>query len=225
MSFVSKIADIYLNKQAGIDYEWSHVIVGPKVRMKYSGFRSGFFRVEELPSKPLKRKLRVANFDYFINYMPDELLPINIWESSHLSANMSFDQAVAALKHSIEKAVNAHPEMSKSLADSILRVPYIKEVFYLEIEPHDYKSMKIEGKDFILISEWTEFKVYSPNSDFHQADPYYTGYEQSSAKDARKLFQTLKADPTLLKTIRYDDLSNWFKKMGINTRSIYSSWG
>ena len=229
--------------------EWEHTIKGSNCRIRYGGKNGGadqrdFMWIEELPGKPLKRKVRrmVINTWYYVQVPRnsfkeassafDNFILDNILLDAKLHAGMSYDAAVTAMKKAVEKAV---VETEKAVHDGGETFDFAKYggmnsifneklIFYLEVEPADYKPMKIEGKDYTFTLEWTGFKIYSPSSDFQQSDPHYQYYSESSPKDARTFFKLMKADPNQLKTVSWMVLSDWLKKNGVNTESHASTW-
>jgi hypothetical protein len=90
--------------------------------------------------------------------------------------------------------------------------------------PEGIEKFTVEGKDFSMSVDWTEFKTYSPNSDFQQSDPHYSKYESKSPTAARKAYLLLKSDPNQLKSITWNDLPKWFDKNKIQYAYGGSSW-
>lgn len=207
--------------------DWDKTLSNDNVRVRWN---DDLILIEELPGKPVKRKVRKAFLDFFHYYRSDGLLVVNVIRKFKVSASSTFDRVLAELNEATIAELDrlattgyAGPwiENAKQSAGK----PWIDTISFLEVEPKDYKPMTVKGYDFVLTSEWTKFSAYSPNSDFQQTDPYYTVYQQKSPGAARRLFQILKADPTLLKNISWGrGLSDWLTKAGIGYESHSSSW-
>ena len=182
-------------------------------------------KLEELPQKG-KRTLRILRFELppYQHHFSLFNMP-NIIDAAKLANHDNYESA----KAKIEKAIQEVTEMS--IKDKPAENPklietrtYENEVNYLLIEPADTKPMKIEGKDFMIQAKWTEFKSYSPDSDFQQADPYYTLYQSKSAAAARKFYKTVKSNPDALKTITWSEFGKWLDHNGIRYDTHFSQW-
>lgn len=202
--------------------------VGADVRLTWS--RDSFL-LEELPQKGKKQLLKA----YLQNprgpaQFLDWFLPSNILMLAKLSTSDSY----ADIKKKIEKAYETAVEKTKaqphhpSDLDALKWVTNLKwsedKVSYLHVVPEGTDPIEANGTDFRLISKWTTFKTYSPSSDFEQATPHYTIYEQSSAAGARKLYNILKTNPNALKSVSWHGLDKWFTQNGIKYRTHHSQW-
>lgn len=187
------------------------------------------WKLEELPIKG-KKKCKVAEYDNpgargwpgFDAYIDD-----NILRDAKLSASDGYE----TIKQKMLDAFAEAAESTLAKQTEVKHYQWIRdlkwsehEVHYLKIVPEDTDPIDIEGKDFILHSEWTKFKVYDPKSDLANHDPHYTMYEASSPTAARKLYQMAKADPNILKTVGWHGLSDWLNKNKIPYESHSSSW-
>jgi len=187
--------------------------------------------LEELPVKG-KKKCKVAelqnpgtrgwaNFDAYIDG--------NILRDAKLSASDSYETIKQKMLDAYELA--AELTINKMTPDEAKHALWLRdlkwyenEVHYLKITPENTEPFEAEGKDYTIKVTWTKFSVYSPDSDFQQSDPYYTQYAESSAQGARKLYQTLKADPNALKSVPWSKLGDWFIKNKIPYKTNFSQW-
>lgn len=216
--------------------KWGHIITGDNIRYRWDGggYNEDLLYLEELPGKPIKKKvrrLRVTTSAFSRNYQPwgSPLLIENIMHAAGLHATMTYDAAKAALTKAVEKAVKEAqdkgmpPDMFQKWG-GIQAFVSEDQVSYLEVEPHDYQPISAKGKDFTITSKWTDFSAYSPSSDFSQADPFYQYYGPTSAQGARMLFQALKADATILRNVSWMKFSDWCRESGIGCTTHSSVW-
>lgn len=90
-----------------------------------------------------------------------------------------------------------------------------EEVFYLDVEPHDYRPIVFKGKDFSGKSEWRGFTFYADRDEdeyMAQMEGMRAFYKSKSAGGARKLFKLLKGDPTLTQSMTVDKFTSWLAK-------------
>jgi hypothetical protein len=194
-----------------------------QVRLVYDMHHN--FRLEELPEKG-KRTLRIFKFhlppfqhNFSLFNMP------NIIDAAKIGHSDSYESA----KVKVGKAIQEVTEMS--IKDKPIENPklievqtYENKVNYLLIEPADTRPIKVDGNDFVVTSNWTNFTSYSPSSDLQAMDPSYTLYESKSASAARKFYKTLKSNPDALKTIPWSQLGDWLKQNGIRYDIHHSVW-
>ena len=209
--------------------DWEKTLQGQKARIRWMGHPDHFLLVEEMPTKPVKRRLRQAEFAIGAalpgHHSPSEMMLENILRDAKLKKTMTYDQAVAAMKKAIAKGVkDAGDKMADWEVQGVERLPWEKEVHYLQVEPVDYKPMDVKGKDFTVRCEWNTFKAYSPDSDFQSMDPYYTYYEAKSPTGARKLFKLLKANPDALAKVPWSQFNDFLKRAKIPFDSHHSVW-
>jgi hypothetical protein len=145
------------------------------------------------------------------------------WES------LPIRKRVVVLTKAIETLAKEASEKSEAAGGKSYNVKDLfgyweSQVHFLQVEPTDSKPFIVEGKDFKVDVSWTDYKAYSPSSDFQQADPHYTLYTQTSAAAARKLYKILRADPEALKTIGWGAFKNWLDKNGIGCDTQFSVW-
>jgi hypothetical protein len=212
----------------GADH-WDGEIEGPNMRFQWQDQRERHYRLTEMPS-PGKRRLRIKSGGFapwlgvaqksYYGY----LLMANV--ARHIHSSMTYEQAAAEIDRRIKELVdesNSESDDPKPLKD-LASGPWETTVFYLEVEPPDTKPFVVEGKDFKMEVSWGAFKVYSPNSDFQQADPHYTRYGERSPTGARKLYKILKANPDALRLVGWDGLGSWFDRMGVPYDTHFSQW-
>ncbi len=208
---------------------WDDKFIGQNARLQWS---RGTWLLEELPQKG-KKKLRSADLQnpsahgYF-----DMWIPGNILMFAKLSPSDDYSaikkKIMEAYAEAYDRTKNGKRQDEKELlekSDWVKNIVwYEKEVFYLNVIPEGVEPFTVEGKDFSVKVSWENFKAYSPNSDFQQADPHYTYYEASSPTAARKCFLILKADPNALKGLTWMDFSDWLNKQKIPYKTRFSSW-
>lgn len=229
-ALVDRVAGRYLQQRgrtvmAGPE-RWEEKIVGPQFRLQWTSYR---WELEELPQKG-KKKLHVAGMQnmYGVMHHPQDLSalhPKNIIKDASVTPSDSFDHVktklLAAMKSASERIVKEQNAKGNKKWDFILDAVRWdeKEVYFTKVMPEGMEPFSAEGKDFLVKVEWTSFKSFSPDSDFQQADAYYTMYEASSPTAARKLYQILKEDPKALSGVSWAEFSKWLtaKKIGYST--------
>ena len=192
------------------------------IRINHDGYHA--MVVQELPAKGKKRlryiSMNTGGYDALHNNeFGSESLVDNIIDKLHLSSSTDFDNVKSILAKLVVDWKHKYPDVGNvtlSLGEG--------DKHFLEVEPANSKPMHVKGKDFELTSEWADFKVYSPDSDFHQADPHYTYYEASAPASARKLYKMLLQNPNLLKEVSWSGLSNWLYANKIGYNSQHSVW-
>lgn len=204
--------------------KWDGKFVGKDARLRWSDAQ---WLLEELPQKG-KKKLRVATMQNpFSMVRSTHLMPVNILEhSTKLSRSDSYDAIKKKIQKAMEEAAKLDVEKGyapKWVVDQGSKW-YENQVYFLEVVPEDVEPFKAKGKDFTVDVAWTDFKAYSPSSDFQQADPHYTAVRQKSKGAARKLYQTLKADPNALKSVPWSKFTDWLTSKKIGYDMIFSTW-
>lgn len=205
--------------------EFSGHFEGESFRLSWSQYQ---WQLEELPAKG-KRMLRRATFsspcsnDAFRFSDKGYLFLIdNLFTAAEIDSSLTYDKVKDRVTRAYSEAVAAYGHAPSWVADSKW---YEEKVNSLKIEPKGCLPITVKGQDFCLQISWTTFRVYSPDSDFQQSDPYFTGMVQKSAASARKLYKKLQAEPNALEGVTYDDLSKWFESQGISYSHIFSTWG
>jgi hypothetical protein len=213
-------------------------VTGKHIRIRTTDSRWHSLTIEELPSKPLKRRvrmLRVENSNGHRDANPDLAWRYNPWElidNAGLSTRMTYDQAKTALETYFARLYDEFA--AKGLPSYELKaITYsLKEtdVSYLEIEPLDYKSLTLKGKDFTLYAEWNNFSVrrFAEEAQSeelsHGGDPHYSYVSSSSPTAARAVFNSVKADPTLVTGKSYDEFRKWMDERKIKVKYNNSYW-
>lgn len=211
-------------------FNWNEKIEAKGCRIMWAGHPAHYAVVQELPGKPLKRKLRKAVFSLrggagIHNTIPSSLLFDNVVRDAKFSKSMTFEKAVDAFKKALDKAAkDEDPNLHDFQREGLKRLPSMEEVFWLEVEPADYSPIEAKAKDFVVRSEWKEWRAYSPDSDLQNHDPSYTLKKSKSAAAARKMFKLLKADPTTLKNVSWYEFSDWLKARKIHYEIQFSVW-
>jgi hypothetical protein len=208
---------------------WDDKFIGQNARLQWSRHT---WLLEELPQKG-KKKLRSATLRNPSEYgYLDMWIPGNILMFAKLSSSDDYNdikkKIISAYAEAYERTQNGKNEKDKehlAKSDWVKEIVwYENEVFYLNVVPEGVEPFTVEGKDFSVKVSWENFKSYSPNSDLHQADPFYTYYEASSPTAARKCYLLLKADPNALKSVTWNNFGDWLNKQKILYKSRSSSW-
>lgn len=212
---------------------WDGKMEGPKVRAKW--VNRGMFpymEVQELPGKPFKRKLRKAEFRWSNHGQQWPLLMENVMSDARLSKNMDYDKVVRAMQTALkkipakfdEKVVARVGPITDYVQKELARQPYEDNVFYLEVEPANYKDVDFRGRDFAGVSKWTEFTYYSDSDEYDQQEGMQAFHKSTSAGGARKLFKMLKANPDSVKNMSEDDFEKMLNKNKIGYRYVPTVW-
>lgn len=101
---------------------------------------------------------------------------------------------------------------------------YENLVYFLNVVPENVDPFTAQGQGFSVKVGWMEFTSYSPSSDLQQADPHYTIIKSTAPASARKLYMLLKANPTALRSISWDNFDDWLKANKINYEYEFSVW-
>lgn len=213
----------------GVTY--SGKVLGKDCRLRWN--RSNFL-LEELPAKG-KRSLRIAHFDLHIlnvSGAPREagwFIPENLLRDAKLPMSGTASEGYEALKKKImdvaEDAAAKFVKLHGKPWDWVQRLAWTERaVNALQVEPEGMGPIQIGGKDFTITCQWTDFKVYSPNSDLQQAEPHYTYYSAQSPTAARIIYKKLRAEPNALKSVPWDKLADWLAKNGVSFKTNFSRW-
>jgi len=213
------------------DSHWDGKFIGKDARLQWS---RATFMLEELPQKG-KKKLRQAtlqNPSAYSHRGTDWWIPGNILNFAKLSSGDDYDKIKSKIEAAFEMArkkasegnaeEKAYYEANKRWMDEIQW--YEHPVFFLNVAPEGVESFTAEGKDFTVKVEWGNFKAYNPDSDFQQADPYYTLYEAKSPGAGRKFYKIMKADPDALKSVAWNNFDEFLKKNGVGYDIHFSQW-
>jgi hypothetical protein len=150
----------------------------------------------------------------------------NILAKASLSKSDDYDKIKKKIGDAVQEAAKAVTEELDVKRPWIIDSSKWREaqVFYLQVEPEGIDPFSVEGKDFTVKVEWTNFKAYSPNSDLQNHDPHYTLYEASSPAAGRKMYKMLSGDPKALKNVSWGQFSDWLKKNKISYSTHFSQW-
>jgi len=200
-------------------------LIGKDVRVRWGGIgwtRDGMW-IEEMPGKPVKRKVRHTTVDttWFTNQHLDRFLMSNLVMDAKLNKSMNYEQVLKAMKDAVEGAAKAYEGKP---AGRITRpfefdryggmggIFHEKTIGYLEVEPENFEPIKAKLKDDVtLTAHWNEFIAYSPSYRPEMMDrPHFIS--SKSPGGARKLYKILKADPDALKTVGYTDMGRFLSK-------------
>ena len=230
---------------------WDETISGDLMRAR---FGDQAVMIEEMPGKPVKRKVRRIRFStewvmrgqWFNPGGP--FLMGNIWNDAGITKNMTYDRAVAAMRGAIEEAgSNALKEAAKlskkypgnymtpaEMQAQMDKVKWPKNflgsedvVSFLEVEPQDYSPISFRGKDFAGTSRWDEFTFYdeADKDDYMAQNEGMRAFYKSTSKGAaRKLFKLLKADPSVVRNMDNGDFLLWLDKNKVSHRYVPTVW-
>lgn len=233
----TKVAYRFIHKTAADRYDGK--IVSKDARLRWS---DAIWMLEELPQKG-KKKLRVAQMQnpvgIFLGRLSGvvNLLPQNVLRSAGISKSDSYE----SMKKKIEEAMLKAAESDVSagtlpnwVAESKGNIKwYESQVYFLEVVPEDVDPFRAKGKDFEVYCEWGEFsasrmksKAEAEESDAYaqSGDPHYSNINSKSKGAARKLYQTLKADPNALKSVTWNDFPKWLDTKKIGYTWSHSLW-
>lgn len=208
--------------------KWNQTIHGKNCRTRWEegGHVVEKMWIEELPGKPVKRKVRYT----LINMPPwmpgtqsrfvSPFMLSNLVRDAKLSKSMDYDKTVAAMKKAIKNALDkvlSDPDgkrwIGKMKPNNVVDSFFDGDtVSYLQVEPDDYSDMVVDAKDFTVSTDWNGFKAYDPGADFQSHDPTYTQYASKSPTSARKFYKIMKADPDALKKVSWDGFGKWLQK-------------
>jgi len=173
--------------------EMDTLIENDKVRVTWADHPDNRMEVQEMPGKPVKRRLRKRTYNtgqYVQWFHPGSaFLMENIKNDAKLSSGMGFDQVVSAMDKALEDAKDRLIAESLELVEKYPREKYPHaayqvyseadftklgfprsivwndEVSFLEVEPANYKPVQFRGKDFGGTAKWNEFKFYADKDD------------------------------------------------------------
>jgi hypothetical protein len=230
-------------------YDWKKTLNGTKVRVRWSDHPDNTVLIEELPGKPVKRRVRRMLTDnrYLTHWVKasSSFLMANIMRDFKFSKGMSYDQAVASLRGAMEKAkADAIDETAKAVEKNPGRYELIddawfkkmgwpraffqeNEVSYLEVEPVDYKPVSFKGKGFSGKAEWTKFEFWDEKSKdeyMEQMEGMRAFYSNKSAGGARKLFKWLKANEDKVKNMDVGQFQAMLDKGKIAYKYVPTVW-
>lgn len=131
--------------------------------------------------------------------------------------DLLYSEVVAKLEAEIATANAEVPSHARAR-------PQTTEVHYANVRPRDAEPIVVGGKDFSFTATWTSFEIYSPSSDFQQADPYYSYVGPSAPTSARKLYKLLKADPKAMSNLTWDQVTDWLRARKIGYDMHHSVW-
>lgn len=202
-----------LLREASMD-SYDVVKEGPYIRISMD-IQKDVIHLEELPGKPLKRKVRfvVADMRHSSRWGGNRFLAANLFEDAKLSPRMTFDQALKALKGAFAAAV-------KDTGADVTDPFYVSTRNYLEVTPTDASPIEMQVDGNHLLSKWTEF-VYTISYGDDPYEPSYSKYVSSSPASARKLYKILKANPDALKG---EEFVRFLTKNQIKYKVVNSVW-
>jgi hypothetical protein len=233
-----------LLKQAGRDLQIA--MENDKVRVTWTDHPNNELIVQELPSKPVKRRVQRARYTnyYLVQWFGSPFLMENVLRDAKLSSGMDFDGVKNAVDAALQKAkaralkesaentarypnaayrVFDEDEITKAIRSSLSE----DTVSFLEVEPANYKPVKFRGRDFAGTSEWGKFTFYADKDDdefMAQVEGMRAFYESTSAGAARKLFQLLKADPDFCKGMTVDKFREFLSANKIGVEYVPTVW-
>lgn len=228
---ISRVASRFGEKLAR---GWDGKLASKEWRLQWS---RAMWLLEELPAKG-KRKLRRAELQNpgDIGGGASQFIPDNILRDAKIGTGDSFDQVkdklLGAYMLTIDETISGEGkwgdrdmEYVKKNESWLRNVKwYENQVFYLEVIPEGVEDFTAEGKDFTVSVKWTSWSAYDPRSDFNQADPHYTQYASTAPTSARKMYQTLKANPDALKSLTWSKFDEWLKANKIGYKLNFSVW-
>lgn len=222
--------------------DWKPLVSNDKVRIQWQDHPGNSLMIQELPTKPVKRRLRRATVEtqMWVHHLGtgagDHFLMSNILRDAKLTSSMNYDQAVNAMRQAVEKAKQRaiSDERSSFTEDWFKKFGWGSkwwfnedDVYFLEVEPTDYKPVSFAGRDFGGKSEWNSFTFYDDKDDdeyMRQMEGMRAFYESTSAAPARKLFKLLKADPDAVKRMDIKQFKALLDKNKIAYKYVPTVW-
>lgn len=215
---------------------------GKNARAEFFDERGGYIVIQELPGKPVKRRVRRIELGYELSTLAERqrgghhyFLPINVF--AKLRTGMSFDGMVDAVSDYVDehedKVVwdrdgNGKNREAINLLNSLMRrLDRPEQVSWLEIEPEDYEPIMFRGKGFGGTSEWGEFRFYADADDdeyMAHGEGMRAFYQQKSKGAARKLFKALKVKPDMTKGMTIREFESWLSKNKIGFTYVPTVW-
>jgi len=232
-------------------HRWKSIVQGDKIRTSFADHPDNAFLIEEMPGKPVKRKVRRMLFEtkWTLPHLNpgSAFLMTNILRDAGVKKGMSYDQAVNAVRKAFalagKKTIAEAARLTKEYPDASYNTPegaektlksmnvlknpgYEQTVSWLTVEPSDYKDISFKGKDFNGTSEWTEFKFFPDKQDEYMAqmEGMREFYMSTSAGGARKLFKLLKADPSVVRNMTLRQFTDLLNKTKIAYRYVPTVW-
>ena len=224
----------------------SDIITGKGMRSSLAGHPEHKFLIEELPGKPVKRKVRRREWDLGnLNHhmrSTNAFMMENIQRDAKIHKGMSYDQAVVAMTKAVAKAVDNAVQGSaenakkypknyeaidkKDLLKTWARTlsSYEDTVSWLEVEPANYEPISFKGKDFGGTSKWGEFTFYEDSDPYDQQEGMRAFSKSNSKGAARKLFKLLKANPEVVRSMDSGDFTKWLQANKISYRYVPTVW-
>ncbi len=207
---------------------WEGKLVGKDFRLQWT---RDFWQLVELPQKG-KKKLRVDTMDgggvrysSTVNNM-DAYLWQNIMRKAGVSSSDSFDHVKAKIQAAMDAAAEEIIAKNTDRDWEFLRHTKWHEnlVYFTEVMPEGMEAINVEGSDFTVKSEWTDFSAFSPGSDLQNHDPSYTNIKASSPGAGRKFYQIMKENPQAIKHISFNKFTDWLTQNKIGYKMHFSQW-
>lgn len=225
-----------------------------KVRVQWEDHPDNTLLVQELPTKPLKRQLRRRRYDtsYLVRWFHPghHFLMQNILQDVKLSGSVDYDGVVREVDAALQKAKDdlivysaqaaekykdSHPGIYQAYTEADfkrLRFPEAfagqdEAVYFLDVEPADYKPVSFQGKGFAGTAEWGKFRFYDEAMEdewMAQMEGMRDFYKEKSSGGARILFKLLKAAPDAVKNMTIGQFRDWLNKNKIGYDHIPTVW-
>lgn len=199
------------------------------------------FVLEEMPGKPVKRSVRWLRKDLgaalnltqgggerdpqksgAIRSAANGFIPDNILLDAKITKNMTFDQALDALKGAVQIAIDKMAVVYPSIKKWGLENWRPDTRSFLEVVPTDTTPIKVKVGSFEGTAGWSRFgfRSYAGGRGPQDHDPTYTDYDSKSPGAARKLYKLLKANPNVLSGVK--DLRDFLTKNKIGFETHFS---
>ena len=203
---------------------WDGKLLGKDYRLTWNYHT---WKLEELPQKG-KKQLGISTMQTMLGFGGVNTSPFiqeNVLRDAKITENDSYEHVKEKLQKAMDLAAKKIQEENPDQKLDWMKSTWSEnKVHYLKVTPEGTEPFEAKGKDFSVSVSWTTFKSYSPNSDLQQMDPSYTMYESTSPASARKLYQTLKANPKALEHLTWDQFGDWMTKNKIHYDTRHSVW-
>lgn len=214
------------------------IVEGDDVRVFVADVRWEGITIQQMPGKPLKRKVKRSTVDLSNlrntlgrSKAADHFLLANVKRQMKLSSGMSYEKALNELgkviKASAEDALNVATDIQRPFLQEMVKKPEnqieTEAISYLKVAPKNYKPITFSGKGFSGISKWDKFTFSSDGSD--NPNEGTAAFNSSSSEGAaRKLFKILKANPTLTDNMTEAQFEQMLAKAKIKHKYNPSVW-
>jgi len=183
---------------------WNNQRLGPYIRYSWN---YNTLLLEELPVKPLKRRLRVFRLftDWEVKQGFEGYLITNILTSAGVNEGTSYDEFISRVKRQLQDLMVDYQRI-----DGPIRQQFIEtQVHYQHVAPRDLEKLVVNGHDFTIMSAPYEFEAIQTAPETEDNPTPSATMISQNVGSAFRLFQILKINPTTTNSVYWKDLPNW----------------